>query len=65
MLHKIKQSGFSIKRSDLAVNGNDMIKLGYRGHEIKEALDWLYEQVIDQCVNNQKNALLTHLKLKK
>ena len=65
LLHKIKQSGFSIKRSDLAVNGNDMIKLGYRGHEIKEVLDWLYEQVIDQCVNNQKNALLTHLKLKK
>ena len=64
VLQKMKQANFSIKRSDLAVNGNDMIKLGFRNHEIKEALNWLYEQVIDQCVSNQKDALLTHLKQK-
>lgn len=46
-----KESLFSIK--DLQINGNDLIKLGFTpGPEIKEALEHIMEQVVDNIELN-------------
>ena len=49
-------SCFTLK--DLAVNGHDLMALGYKGREIGNALDMLLEAVIDERVENEKSALL-------
>lgn len=50
---------FSLKQ--LAVNGNDMIALGYQGAEIGDKLRQLLELVIDGKCENERNALLNAL----
>lgn len=51
---------FSLK--DLAVNGNDLINIGIpAGKKLGEALELLLEAVINEEVENEKNALLTYL----
>ncbi len=47
---------FSLK--DLAVNGNDLIVLGYRGKEIGSALSYLLEAVLNGELANDKDTLL-------
>ncbi len=47
---------FSIK--DLAVDGHDVIALGYRGRDIGQVLSGCLEAVIDEQVVNEKNALI-------
>lgn len=48
---------FSLK--DLAINGNDLIQLGYeRGKSIGMMLNYLLEMVIDGIVINEKESLL-------
>lgn len=51
---------FSLK--DLAVNGHDMIELGFIGREIGEKLDMLLEAVIDEKLENKKDCLIAELK---
>lgn len=63
-LKTMEHSGFSILPSDLALNGNDLIELGLSGKQIKEALDFLYEQVIGNPQCNQKEQLIKLLKQK-
>lgn len=54
---------FSLK--DLAVNGNDMIKLGFKGIEIGERLDFLLNAVIEgKCTNSCENLLKYAMKSK-
>ncbi len=48
---------FSLK--SLAVNGDDMISLGFFKKEIGEALNFLCEAVIEERVKNEKEALLS------
>ena len=50
---------FSLKR--LAVNGNDLLLLGYRGRQIGQALQKLLDAVIDGKLPNEKAALLAAL----
>ncbi len=50
---------FSLK--DLAVNGRDLIALGYKGKEIGIALDSLLEKVIGGELPNEKDTLLKSL----
>ena len=50
---------FSLK--DMAVKGNDLILLGYRGEEIGQALDLLLDAVIEEKVVNEKESLLQYL----
>ncbi len=45
--------------SDLALNGNDMIALGYKGKEIGKALSLLFDAVLNGELENTKEAL-TH-----
>lgn len=51
---------FSVK--DLAVNGNDLINLGYKGKEIGLELSYLLDLVIDEKAENTREALLKVLK---
>lgn len=48
---------FSLK--DLAVNGHDLIKLGLTGKQVGACLQALLEQVMEEAIPNEKNALLT------
>lgn len=43
---------------DLAVNGNDLIALGYSGKAIGTCLSYLLEQVLDERLPNTREALL-------
>lgn len=61
MLAEMEQNKFSIKRNDLAINGHDLMKLGYSGIQIKKSLDQLYEKVIDHPSDNQKEKLISIL----
>ncbi len=50
-----------VSLSDLAVNGDDLISLGYReGAEIGETLNELLSMVMDDELPNEKNALLEY-----
>ena len=51
-----KEECFSLKH--LAVNGRDMIELGFTGREIGEMLDVLLEAVIDGRVENEREKLI-------
>ena len=43
---------------DMAVNGRDMMALGARGRMVGETLQWLLEQVLDDALPNDREALL-------
>ncbi|MBQ8894857.1 MAG: CCA tRNA nucleotidyltransferase [Clostridia bacterium] len=47
---------------DLAVNGRDLMGLGLRGAAIGRALEQLLEQVTEENIPNEKEALLQYLK---
>lgn len=46
---------------DLAVGGEDLLALGYRGPAIGRALRALLDQVLSETVSNEKNTLLQRL----
>ncbi len=46
----------------LAINGNDLIELGYKGKEIGNALKELSEAVLSEKVENEKSKLIEYLK---
>jgi len=43
---------------EMAVNGRDMMALGAKGRIVGETLQWLLEQVLDDELPNERNALL-------
>ena len=59
LLATIKQEDSCLHIKDLAINGNDLIALGYApGPEIGKCLESLLEQVLDEQLPNEKEALL-------
>lgn len=44
---------------DLAVNGNDLMELGYSGRAIGQCLNMLLSQVVDETLPNTREALLS------
>ena len=54
---------FSVK--DLAINGNDLIKLGFNGKKIGETLNFLLDLVINEKIKNNSEDILSYLKNKK
>lgn len=48
--------------NDLAVNGGDLMGLGYSGKQIGEALRFLLSEVVDEKVTNDKQSLTAYLK---
>ncbi len=61
LLKKVEEEEACLKLSDLAVNGNDLISLGYRGKEIGELLERLLDKVIRNEIENSKEALIKFL----
>ncbi len=55
-----KNECFSLKT--LAVNGNDLLQMGFKGKEIGKKLDFLLQGVIDGRFENKKDSLLTILR---
>ncbi len=55
-----KDACFSLKQ--LAVNGNDLIAMGYRGKEIGQMLQFLLEMVMDETLPNDKELLIAKVK---
>jgi tRNA nucleotidyltransferase (CCA-adding enzyme) len=55
-----EESCLTIK--DLAINGHDLMALGYTGPTIGQSLQFLLEQVLDDRLPNEKAALVNALK---
>ncbi len=51
---------FSIK--DLAINGNDLIEMGYKGKQIGNILSTLLDMVINEKIKNTHTALYSYVK---
>ena len=58
ILAELKAEDACLNLKDLAVNGNDLMALGFHGKEIGSFLNFLLEQVIEEQLPNEKTALL-------
>ena len=58
VLEELREENACLSLKDLAVNGHDLMALGYSGKAIGEALNQLLEQVLDDRLPNEKKALL-------
>lgn len=58
ILAEIEAENACLSLKDLAISGHDLMALGYSGREIGKCLNHLLEQVIDEKLPNEKNALL-------
>lgn len=63
-LEKIIAAGDAFKISDLAVNGNDLLALGFSGKAIGNKLNEILSLVVDDKLQNNKTDILDYLKLK-
>ena len=61
LLEEIRQEDACLSLRDLAVNGHDLMALGIRGKAIGQTLNHLLEQVLDENLPNDRNALLAYL----
>lgn len=62
LVHEILHKQPCVSLKDMAINGNDLLELGYRGKEIGNALTLLLEAVIEGYAANEKQELLSYLK---
>ncbi len=62
LLQEIEAENACLSIRDLAVSGHDLMNLGYRGPAIGQALQFFLEQVLDERVENEKEALIQALK---
>jgi tRNA nucleotidyltransferase (CCA-adding enzyme) len=62
LLAEIQAENACLRLKDLAVNGHDLMTLGITGPAIGKTLSALLEQVIDEALPNEKQALLNALK---
>lgn len=60
-LNRIISDGEPFSLKDLAINGNDLIALGYSGKEIGTKLEYLLDAVINDKIENKKSKLLDYL----
>ena len=58
LLSQLEQEEGRLTLRSLAVNGNDLMELGYQGRQIGQKLNALLEQVLDGTLPNEKTALL-------
>ncbi|EXM40523.1 phosphohydrolase [Ruminococcus albus SY3] len=59
---EIKEEMCCLKTADLAINGHDMIAMGFSGADIKNALNTALEAVIDEEIENERETLLTFIR---
>lgn len=60
LIEEIVSEGDCLTLKDLAVNGNDLLNLGFSGKKIGEILNLLLENVLDGTLPNEKNVLLNY-----
>jgi len=65
IIKKLEQENLSFSLKDLAVDGNDMMNLGYTGKEIGNSLKSLLEAVLNEQVENEKGQLIKYLNKEK
>lgn len=58
LLEEIRAEDACLSLKDLAVNGRDLMVLGLKGRAVGNTLNALLEQVIDENLPNEKDALL-------
>ena len=61
LIHQLAAENTCLKVKDLALNGHDLMALGYSGPQIGNILNSLLEAVLDEQVENQRQALLALL----
>ena len=54
-----EESCFSLK--DLAINGNDLVEMGFKGPEVGQILNNLLDMVIEGKIENKAEQLKTHI----
>ena len=62
VLAEIEAENACLSLKDLAINGHDLMALGITGREIGTTLNRLLEQVIDETIPNERDALLRAVK---
>lgn len=62
LLEEIEAEDSCLTVRDLAVSGNDLLALGFSGRQIGEKLEYLLEQVLDEKLPNDRDALQNALK---
>ena len=58
LMAEVEAENACLSIRDLAINGHDLMALGYTGKEIGQTLQKLLDQVLDEKIPNEKNALL-------
>lgn len=58
LLEEIKAENACLRVTDLAVNGCDLMAMGYTGKAIGDCLNALLERVLDETLPNERQALL-------
>ena len=58
LLDSIREEDSCLSLKDLAVNGHDILSLGYSGKAVGECLNRLLDLVLDEQLPNEKEALL-------
>ncbi len=61
IIQEIQEENACLSLRELAVNGRDLLALGYSGPAVGQALELLLEQVVDERLPNERTALITFL----
>ena len=59
LLKEIAEENTCLNLKDLAVNGRDLMALGFSGKAVGQCLNHLLSQVLDEHLTNEKSTLLT------
>ena len=59
VLEEIRSEDGCFSLKDLAVNGNDLLQIGFSGRTIGLMLNWLLEQVMEENLTNERGVLLS------
>ena len=62
LLEEIREEDSCLSLKNLAVKGNDLMALGITGKAIGQTLNDLLEQVLEETLPNEKNALISYVK---
>ena len=62
LLEEIRQEDACLTVKDLKVNGRDLMALGLKGPKIGQTLSALLDQVLEENLENEKEALLTYVR---
>lgn len=63
LLKNLEKEDLVLKRSDLAINGKDLIKLGYKeGRALGDLLKLIEENVLEEKLPNNKTEILKFIR---